>query len=138
MSKLLTLSLACMLVACGGPPETAQAGSVLSGQTPARAADLSVSELQAATASGLPVLDVRTPEEFAEGHVPGAINIPLQELQARSAELAALKDREFAVICAVGGRSSSATGLLHRQGYSGARNVAGGTQAWEAAGYPLE
>lgn len=133
MNLLLTL-----LLACGGQTETAPTGSVLSGQTPARAVDLSVSDLQAASVGGMQVLDVRTAEEFAEGHVPGAINIPLQELQSRSAELAALKDREFAVICAVGGRSSSATGLLHRQGYSGARNVAGGTQAWEAAGYPLE
>lgn len=133
-----------VLLACGGAPEarsgdaTAPAASAGSEAT-APSANLDVTALRSAMEStALPVLDVRSPEEFADGHVPGAINIPLQELQTRMGELETLKDREFAVICAVGGRSSSATSMLHRKGFTGARNVDGGTNAWKAAGYPLE
>jgi len=86
--------------------------------------------------SRLPVLDVRRPAEFAGGHVPGAKNIPLAELQRRTGEL----DREvpLAVICAGGYRSAMAASLLARDRFANVSNVVGGTSAWIAEKMPVE
>ncbi|NOY28130.1 MAG: rhodanese-like domain-containing protein [Oligoflexia bacterium] len=84
------------------------------------------------------VLDVRTSQEFAQGHVPGAVNISVQDLPKRLDEIASHKGDKFAVICASGARSAAATSLLHKAGYAGATNVKGGTRAWITAGYPVD
>ncbi|RME24142.1 MAG: rhodanese-like domain-containing protein [Deltaproteobacteria bacterium] len=89
-------------------------------------------------ARGAFVVDVRTPGEFAQGHVPGAVNIPLQELKARIGELEPHRSEDFAVICAVGGRSAAAVDYLRSQGFDKVVNVVGGTKAWVQAGYPVE
>ena len=73
------------------------------------------------------VLDVRQPEEFASGRVPGARLIPLGELPQRLAELP--QDREIAVVCRSGARSAAATAQLVQAGYP-ARNLAGGMMGW--------
>lgn len=104
-----------------------------------RAGELDVATLkQRVDAGGTFVLDVRTPQEFAEGHVPGATNIPVQELEARIAELDAYKDQDIDVICRSGSRSSSATKTLRGSGFARASNVRGGTMAWIDAGYAVE
>jgi glyoxylase-like metal-dependent hydrolase (beta-lactamase superfamily II)/rhodanese-related sulfurtransferase len=82
------------------------------------------------------VLDVRGPGEHAGGHVPGAVNVPLPELEQRLGELD--RSRPMAVICASGYRSSAACGLLRRAGFEELANVAGGTNAWVAAGFETE
>lgn len=64
---------------------------------------------------GATLLDVRTPEEFAGGHVEGAINIPVQILQGRCFELA--KDDTVVVYCRSGGRSATAAKILARAGF---------------------
>src|SRR5687768_16402754 len=69
------------------------------------------------------LIDVREPAEFAVGHVPGAVPLPLGQVGARVAELPA--DREIAVICRSGARSGKATELLRARGLR-AVNVAGG------------
>lgn len=66
---------------------------------------------------GALLLDVRTPAEFSEGHVPHATNIPVQELGARLGEVGP-KTRPVVVYCRSGGRSSSAAQLLKREGYA--------------------
>lgn len=66
-------------------------------------------------AEGALLLDVRTPQEFAVGHVPGAKNIPVQELAQRLAELGA--PRRVVVYCRSGGRSASATEILRQAGH---------------------
>jgi glyoxylase-like metal-dependent hydrolase (beta-lactamase superfamily II)/rhodanese-related sulfurtransferase len=86
--------------------------------------------------SDLQVVDVRRPGEYNNGHVPGALNLPLDHLQAQSFNLD--RTRPTAVICASGYRSSAATSLLERQGFSQLINVVGGTNAWIAAGHPAE
>ena len=83
------------------------------------------------------LLDVRTPEEYAGGHVPGARNIPVGELEARIVELDTYKGKTIFVICQSGARSARASELLVTRGWS-AVNVVGGTGAWIAAGYPTE
>lgn len=84
--------------------------------------------------SGVYVLDVRTPAEFAAGHVEGAINIPLDVLASRLGELP--KDRSVHVICRSGSRSAQAADLLAKNGFDGVVNIDGGMNAWTAAGYP--
>jgi len=76
---------------------------------------------------GLPVLDVRTPPEFAAGHVPGAVNIPLDELRNRMG--AVPRGERLAVCCAVGLRGYLACRILGRNGRVPA-NVSGGYAIW--------
>lgn len=93
--------------------------------------EITVADLQARTDT--PLIDVREEWEYADGHVPGAVNIPLTQLGARIGEL----PHEFDVICKSGGRSAQAAQALAPHGYD-ATNVAGGTDAWIQAGYEVE
>lgn len=135
----MTVALLALLLACGTapePPVAAVGGEPVSTAAPR---DIDVATLKGKVdAGGTFVLDVRTPGEFAQGHVPGAVNIDMQDLPTRLAELEPHKGKDIAVICAVGGRSDSATSFLREKGYGTASNVLGGTQAWARAGYPLE
>jgi len=77
----------------------------------------------------LTIIDVRSPEEFAEKHIPGAINIPLSELESRSSELS----RQTTIITACGkggGRSAQGAELLKQLGFSKANYLCGGTFGW--------
>ena len=93
---------------------------------------ITVHELNART--GTPVIDVREVDEFAAGHVPGAVNLPMSTL---GENLEALPDGAFDVICAVGGRSGRVVEALTERGYD-ATNVDGGTNEWIASGYPVD
>jgi rhodanese-related sulfurtransferase len=97
--------------------------------------EIDVDDLADRREAGQPVLDVRTPAEYDEIRVPGAILIPLQELVERIDEVPT--DGELPVICAVGSRSQQATEYLRKQGID-AVNVIGGTNAWVNAGFPVE
>ncbi len=81
----------------------------------------------AAHARGAAVLDVRQPDEYATAHVPGAVLIPLGELEARQSEVP--EGDPLYVICAAGGRSLTAATALAATGRS-AVSVAGGTNGW--------
>ena len=83
------------------------------------------------------LVDVRTEAEYRGGHVPGAIHIPLADLDRRSAELGPPDQGPVHLICQSGGRSSAAADQLVAKGYA-VLNVAGGTGGWRAAGHPLE
>ncbi len=80
------------------------------------------------------LLDVRQPEEFRSGHIPGAKLIPLGELSSRMNELP--QNQEIVVICRSGNRSQSATRQLTSAGYN-ATNLSGGMLAWSGAGLPI-
>jgi rhodanese-related sulfurtransferase len=82
------------------------------------------------------VLDVREDWEFKRGHLAGSINVPLKQLPARAAKLP--RTERYAVICASGSRSRSATDFLIAQGFDGAVSVRGGLGAWARGGRPLE
>lgn len=70
------------------------------------------------TKQGALLLDVRTPEEFSAGHVDGAVNIPVQELEAKLATFPAKKDQAVVVYCHSGRRSATAAALLTKAGYA--------------------
>lgn len=104
------------------------------GMSDAPVPEIDVIALAERHASGAYVLDVRRPDEYEEGHVPGAALIPLDELATRHAELPA--DQPLLVICRSGARSAQAVQALLAAGYD-ATNVAGGTLAWIDAGQPV-
>lgn len=82
------------------------------------------------------VVDVRSPEEWTHGHLPGAIHIPLAALPQRLDELDA--SAPIVLHCKGGGRSSIATSLLQSRGLSAVSNLAGGYDAWVAEGFEVE
>jgi rhodanese-related sulfurtransferase len=84
--------------------------------------------------AGACLLDVREPDEWAAGHAPGAVHIPMSELLARFGEVPA--DTELVVVCRSGNRSAAVTAYLAQHGYA-ARNLAGGMLDWQAAGRPM-
>jgi len=81
-------------------------------------------------------LDVRTPDEYAAGHIRGAHLIPLQELAGRINEIPRYK--VVYVYCSSGKRSSRAATLLAKHGFSNIVNVVGGIAAWKKTGYPVQ
>jgi len=80
-------------------------------------------------------IDVRTPEEYAEGHIQGARLIPLQELAERMAEVP--KNRRVYLYCRSGKRSAAAANILVKAGFTNIENIEGGINAWKGAGYPV-
>ena len=82
------------------------------------------------------VLDVREDWEYRQGHVPGAIHIPLGQLGHRFTDLP--RDTRVLVICQSGNRSLGATDFLVAQGFEGAASVRGGTGAWARSGRRLD
>jgi rhodanese-related sulfurtransferase/glyoxylase-like metal-dependent hydrolase (beta-lactamase superfamily II) len=81
------------------------------------------------------VLDVRNPREWASKHIEGSVNIPLNHLQERIAEIP--RDRRIAVHCAGGYRSSIAVSILHQHGITHLIEIAGGLAAWDAVQLPV-
>jgi rhodanese-related sulfurtransferase len=87
-------------------------------------------------APGVHFLDVREPDEFRAGHMPGAVNYPLSELALHLEELARYK--RIYVSCQAGRRSGPAARTLDYLGFPDVVNVSGGFKAWENAGLPVE
>ncbi len=77
------------------------------------------------------VIDVRRPSEYANGHIAGAINIPIDELDP-----ARLPAGQLLTTCSMGGRGGRAADLLDRSGRT-AFSIDGGVKAWQAAGFPM-
>jgi rhodanese-related sulfurtransferase len=86
--------------------------------------------------AGVFLIDVREPDEYAAGHIPGITLIPMGEVASRLAELP--RDKEIIVTCRTGNRSGQVADLLRQQGFTNVHNMSGGIVAWEEAGYPVE
>lgn len=89
--------------------------------------DLPLGDWNQLGTDGALILDVRDPDEFEEGHIPGAVNLPLNELRSRMGELP--KEREISIYCGVGQRGYYATRILMQNGYH-AKNLAGGIRTY--------
>lgn len=112
MKKFLTAIIsALLLAACGSPSPTANGESA-------------VVLAKRKIAAGALVVDVRTPEEFKTGHLPGAVNIPVAEVEKRIAEFGD-KSKPVVVYCRAGRRSGTAKGLLEKAGYTDVSNGGG-------------
>lgn len=96
--------------------------------------DVSVDEAKELIDSGeVKVIDVRTPEEFAAGHIPGAKLVPLQVMESMLSELD--QDQKYVVVCRSGNRSTEASGILAENGFKNIYNMNGGLNEWK---YELE
>jgi rhodanese-related sulfurtransferase len=85
------------------------------------------------------VIDVRDPGEYGAGHILGAKNIPLSQIDSGGAEIAGKrKDKPLIVYCDNGRRSAKAAATLKTRGYTRVLNLAGGLGAWQQAGLPVE
>jgi rhodanese-related sulfurtransferase len=96
---------------------------------------IDVDELASLREGGVPVIDVREDDEYAEARVPGALHIPLREVPDRIAEVPTTGT--VYVICASGGRSARAVEHYRSLGLD-AVNVVGGTIGWIDAGFPTD
>jgi rhodanese-related sulfurtransferase len=102
--------------------------------------DVSQEELLAALRSEAPplVLDVRSPDEYASGRVPGARNLPVGELASRLDELGDTRDREVVVYCERGPRARQAEAILVEAGYTRVRHLEGDMSAWREKRMPCD
>ena len=132
----VVLALGVVLTGCsdGGP-----AASVSSGTSAATAPEsgATLDAEQFAAAIKLPettILDVRTPAEYAEGHLPGAVNIDVNSPDFSTAIADLDKTKPYAVYCRSGNRSATALQVMAGQGFTGAYHLGGGIGAWSQAG----
>lgn len=103
--------------------------------------DQPVPEVQPADAwrmlqAGAYAVDVREPDEFAAGRVPGSVLLPLGQVAENLTSIP--RDREVVVVCRSGRRSGEAVRLLQQSGFDRALNLAGGMLAWRGAELPVE
>jgi rhodanese-related sulfurtransferase len=134
--------MTCMLLSAGAAPAYAAEPAPTTSAAPASATSpISQAALLSRVAKkepGLVVLDVRTPAEFAAGHVPGARNVPHDEIPARLAELSSLKDQQVVLYCRSGRRTAIAAETLRGAGFEKLLHLEGDWLAWEAAKQPVE
>ena len=105
---------------------------VLSASSNAQVIDIPQSELMQRITehrAGL-ILDVRSTEEYAEGHIPGAINIPHDQLSSRLAEIGAHKNKEIVLYCRSGRRVGIAADILQAAGFNRLLHLAGDMSGW--------
>lgn len=121
-------------------PETAvpEAGALATQRMPAArlpVIDIPVFDAVSAIAKGATVIDVRSRDTYAEGHIAGAISMPLDELKRRAPEFAAARDTEYIVYCGNGSNlGPQAARALSAAGHPSTRNLAAGYSGWKAAG----
>jgi rhodanese-related sulfurtransferase len=118
----LVAVIALLVIPKGG---TTSAGSVAG---PTGVQDVSAADFQKAVDAGYQLIDVRTAQEYAQGHIPGAVNIPIDVLPASVAQID--KSKPVALYCASGARSLNAKQFLAAQGYSTVINLAQGIASW--------
>ncbi|NKB89332.1 MAG: rhodanese-like domain-containing protein [Acidobacteria bacterium] len=129
MNRTRNLLLAILILAVAAP--VAVAG---------QAEEITPDELQQRIEDGSAplILDVRRPDEFAEGHLPGAMHIPYDELADRLEEMGIELDEEVVVYCRSGRRAGVAESVLHEAGYTNIRDLEGHWLGWSEAGRPSE
>lgn len=98
-------------------------------------ATINVSQAAERFDAGAFLLDVRTQEEWNQGHIDGAVLIPLDTLASRVNEIPA--DQDVLIICRSGNRSGQARDLLRAQGLARTTSIAGGINAWISSGLPV-
>lgn len=113
--------------------------AVLAGCAQAEWKETTGQELVQRKAAGEPVLviDVRSPAEFAAGHVPGAINLPHDSISGNEPELKDWKQKPVVIYCKSGRRAGLAAGTLEKQGFARLEHLEGDIGGWQAQGRPV-
>jgi rhodanese-related sulfurtransferase len=88
--------------------------------------------------AGVVVVDVRTPEEYAAGHVPGAVNVPYTDLPARISELTGAADKDIVLYCVSGRRAGIAAARLKEHGFTRLLHLQGDIRGWQEKNLPVE
>ena len=84
------------------------------------------------------IVDLRSAEDYAKGHILGAKNFPLADLERRAGELDKQKAKPLILHCGDGNRAGGAVAVLRKKGFDSVHNLAGGYTAWQQAGLPVE
>jgi len=128
----LVAAVVLALAACGGGGGTGTASATIETISLTEAADL-----VAEAPEGLVILDVRTPEEFAAGHLAGAVNLDVRAAGS-AAELEALdRDVPYLMYCRTGNISAQVREIMRELSFTEVYEVAGGIAAWVEAGLPV-
>ncbi len=104
-----------------------------------RISEVTLDQAEAAISAADVLLDVRESDEFAAGHLPGAVHVPrgLLEFKLSASPQLSARDLKLVVYCKTGGRSALAAATLQDMGYLDVQSLAGGFDAWAAAGHPV-
>ena len=129
-------ALALTLTACGsGEPSVSVSEGPVAESTPAAGEQVPLEQFAAALKlPGTTIVDVRTPAEYADGHLPGAMNIDLQGADFLQQVSALDPTAPYAVYCRSGNRSAVAVDQMTQLGFTSAYDLAGGYVDWEQAG----
>lgn len=117
------------LVGCGSPAGNNEASSEVH--------DLDAAAFNEKVKEGVVLIDVRTPEEFADGSIGGALNMNFNDGSFEKSLESLDKTKEYALYCGAGGRSAKAAALMKSKGFTQVNNLAGGIQSWKASGLPV-
>ena len=136
MKCLFTLVLLLSSLVCGKTQDPKAAGG--NARAP-KFRDADVAEfVQLVADTNNIILDVRTPREFAAGHMAGAVNMNLRSADFTTQAARLDKGRTYLVHCAVGARSASACQTLSGMGFTNLVNLKTGLRGWEGAGQPVQ
>jgi rhodanese-related sulfurtransferase len=104
-----------------------------------RVQEISVAQAEEAIREADVLVDVREADEFAAGHLAGAVHISRGMLEFKFSANPALQSRDISIVlyCKTSGRAALAASALHEMGYLNVRSIAGGFDAWVAAGKPV-
>lgn len=126
--RILTTCVVLLALVCGASGARAQTA----------VGEVSREELMSRPPERFLILDVRTPEEFAAGHIAHAVNIPHDQLAARLAEIRSHAGDDVLLYCRSGRRAGLAAETLSKAGFTKLHHLTGDMQGWEAAGLPVE
>lgn len=138
---LLLITSTFVIAACSAPATTAP---IVPGNPPSNTINVASLPLNVDVATvralqgrdDVVLIDVREPEEYAAGHIPGVRLIPMGEVPSRLNEIPT--DKTVIVTCRSGNRSGQITSFLRRNGFTRVHNMQGGLLEWQRAGYPVE
>ena len=133
---LLAASLVTGMTACAPQEQGATVGSAADGEASTQTLD-AAAFAELVTTNGVVVVDVRTPQEYAEGHLDGALNLDVSSPDFAAAIAALDPDVTYALYCRSGNRSAQAMDVMSSAGLTSLAHLDGGVAAWTSDGGTL-
>lgn len=131
MKKIITILITAAIIITAGCSGNNQSETTLQNTEDIEAGtytDVDVNEAQNLIDQGITVVDVRTPEEYVNGHIPNALLIPLQDIESSINEFT--PDEQYLIVCRSGNRSAQASEILAQKGMKHIYNMTGGMNEW--------